>query len=114
MKHAYDLIDRQLRNTLDDDDYAEFSSCLDLLYTHPAPAVPEGWQPIDTAPKGGSYILLGNQYGQWIGMYREVNQSGFKPVNPWRSMMLNHDHMDVATVIPTHWMPLPAAPKGTP
>lgn len=111
---AYDLIDRQLRNTLDDDYYAEFSSCLDLLYTHPAPAVPEGWQPIDTAPKGGSYILLGNQYGQWIGMYREVNQSGFKPVNPWRSMMLNHDHMDVATVIPTHWMPLPAAPKGTP
>jgi hypothetical protein len=32
---CYDLIDRQLRNTLDDEDYAQFSAALDTIYASP-------------------------------------------------------------------------------
>ena len=32
---AYDKIDRYLRNSLDDDDYAEYSAALDLVSTQP-------------------------------------------------------------------------------
>ena len=38
---AYDMIDRFLRNNLNsDDDYAEYSTALDSLYTSPQPAQP--------------------------------------------------------------------------
>lgn len=30
---AYDMIDRFLRNNLDDSDYADYSQALDLIYT---------------------------------------------------------------------------------
>lgn len=32
---AYDMIDRYLRNNLDDDDYAEYSAALDCIYDAP-------------------------------------------------------------------------------
>ena len=86
---------------------------IEALYTHPAP-VP-AWQPIETAPKDGTRIVVANKCGSWIAEYRPVYQSGFKPRNPWQSMMLNHDHMTAGWAkrdyLPTHWMPLPAAPK---
>lgn len=69
------------------------------------------WQPIETAPKDGTRIMLGDRFGAWIGQYREIYQSGFKPDNPWQSMMLNHDHMKYKVLKPTHWMPLPPPPK---
>lgn len=71
-----------------------------------------GWQPIETAPKDGTYILVGNAAGSWVAKYLPVFQSGFKPDNPWASMMLNHDHLpDWQSSNPTHWMPLPAPPS---
>lgn len=69
------------------------------------------WQPIESAPKDGTYILLGARCGTWIGKYKHVYQSGYKPENPWASMMLNHDHMGEKWQAPTHWMPLPASPQ---
>ena len=35
---AYDIIDRFLRNELGDEDYAEYSAALDLIYTSAAPS----------------------------------------------------------------------------
>lgn len=89
---------------------------------HPAPAVPQGWQPIETAPKTGRTILLGyvNSHGNWrtlrgqwfseeaildweepddfeAGWY-ETSVEADDPPNCWLTE-------------PTHWMPLPAAPK---
>ncbi len=69
------------------------------------------WQPIETAPMDGTRIVLGNEYGCWIGEFHPVYQSGFKPDNPWQSMMLNHNHIKNGDLFPTHWMPLPAAPN---
>ena len=74
---------------------------------------PEGWQPIETAPKDGTAIMLGARWGAWIGKYLPIYQSGYKPENPWSSLMLNHDHLSEKRYSPTHWMPLPAAPKDT-
>ncbi len=75
-------------------------------------AAPEGWMPIETAPKDGTYILLGSADGSWIARNYPVYQSGYRPDNPWQSMMLNHEHMGrYPKAKPTHWMPLPAAPK---
>lgn len=70
------------------------------------------WQPIETAPRDGRAIMLANAGGAWIGKYMSSYRSGYVPDNPWFSLMLNHDHMcSKLGVIPTHWMPMPKAPK---
>jgi hypothetical protein len=70
----------------------------------------DAWQPIETAPKDGTAILLGARGGSWIGKWLPVYTSGYVPDNKWSSLMLNHDHMGEKWQQPTHWMPLPAAP----
>ena len=75
------------------------------------PAAPQ-WQPIETAPRDGTAILLGSRGGSWIGKWLPVYASGYRPDNPWSSLMLNHDHMGEKWCKPTHWMPLPAAPDA--
>lgn len=54
---AYDLIDRYLRNNLDDTDYAEYSTALEAVRVAPAPAsqpvaVPAGMEPVAWAVAG--------------------------------------------------------------
>ncbi len=72
------------------------------------------WQPIETAPKDGTYILVGNKDGVWVAWYTEIYPSGHKAPNPWQSLMLNHRHMESKnrdySSAPTHWMPLPHKP----
>lgn len=59
------------------------------------------WQPIETAPKDSSYVLLAGKYrndvasGYWL-------QSAYAGNGAWIWPFV-HKH-------PTHWMPLPAAP----
>lgn len=80
-------------------------------------AIPEGnvvvpgWMPIESAPKDGTFILVATSDGTWIARYCGIYPSGYRPENPWESMMLNRDHMPrYCSSFPTHWMPLPAAP----
>jgi len=72
------------------------------------------WKPIETAPKDGTYVLVGNVYGAWVATYDSIAASGYKFDNPWRSMMLNHRHMERRerpySLTPSHWMPLPLIP----
>lgn len=71
-----------------------------------------GWQPIETAPKDGTAVLVANKNGAWIAKYEPVYQSGYRPENPWFSLMLNHDHVRKGKpYAPTHWMPLPPPPN---
>ena len=71
------------------------------------------WQPIETAPKDGTNILLRNECGSWIGRWLPEYVSGYKPSNPWSSMMLNHDHMGRAwNTVPSEWKPLDATREG--
>ena len=82
------------------------------LYAAPPAAQAEGWRPISTAPKDGALIVLGARNGVWLGKYVPVYQSGYRPENPWSSMLLNHDHMAERYTRPTHWMPLPPPPTS--
>lgn len=69
------------------------------------------WQPIETAPKDGTVVMVCNEDGTWIAKYVPIYPSGCRAENPWFSLMLNHDHLrKVRSYRPTHWMPLPAPP----
>jgi len=71
------------------------------------------WQPIETAPTDGTAVLVSNGGGVWVAKYKAVYQSGFKPDCPWFCLMLNKDYIPnrLQRGRPTHWMPLPGAPK---
>lgn len=72
-----------------------------------------GWCLIDSAPKDGRTIIVGNAAGAWVAKYEPVYQSGYRPKNPWFSLMLNLRHIgQYPSTIPTHWMPLPKPPAG--
>lgn len=80
------------------------------------------WQPIETAPKDGTRIIVyatdysesgvhGGIDGPWIG---EVFwQEGWytKKIGGW--MIANCDEEYGCFVIASHWMPLPEPPKAT-
>lgn len=74
------------------------------------------WQPIETAPRDGAYILVTSPQvgGTWVAKYCGEYQSGYRPPNPWMVMLLNTNHCKHrgATRVPTHWMPLPEPPYG--
>lgn len=73
------------------------------------------WQPIETAPKDGTVVMVCNEDGTWIAKYVPIYPSGCRAENPWFSLMLNHDHLrKVRSYRPTHWMPLPAPPLPGP
>ena len=68
------------------------------------------WQPIETAPKDGSHILLGNEtlssVGSWLSdMDYGAEYEGQLGVAGWWCLDSNDCQ-------PTHWMPKPDPPKG--
>lgn len=71
-----------------------------------------GWLPISEAPMDGSLVTLGSAHGVWVGKYVPIFASGYRPKNPWASLLLNHDHIPEPSGAPTHFRPLPPAPKG--
>jgi hypothetical protein len=70
------------------------------VFTHPAP-VPAGWQPIETAPKDGTEILVSINFGLHVVCYDDIFSA------PWRVF----NEVGFNEHVPTHWMPLQAAPK---
>jgi len=75
---------------------------------------PEGWRPIETAPKDGTSVLVtvastaaNTTYGE--GGYRHVMQSSFED-----ELWLSYDchQLENACWKVTHWQPLPAPPAA--
>jgi hypothetical protein len=64
------------------------------------------WQPIETAPKDGTELLLHCEYGSLVlGAWQEWEEvTG--PKEGWL------DNGEGFTLTPTHWMPLPAPPEA--
>ncbi len=58
------------------------------------------WEPIDTAPKDGSHMLLYRPEIQFVGYYGGANSG-------WR---INAPGLPAMFPLPTHWMPLQALP----
>lgn len=70
------------------------------------------WQPIETAPKDGSFVL-GCQEGPWTEWFRQscapqtVAYRTYHPNQPGKAKWRDKDGKPVFI---THWMPLPPAP----
>jgi len=73
---------------------------LDILEPTEMPALvlPVAWQPIETAPKDGTPVLVAD--GSWVGVL-----AWDRYANGWVN-----DEMDSAS--PTHWRPLPKPPAS--
>jgi hypothetical protein len=65
------------------------------------------WQPIETAPKDGTPVLVGWANGAWQPMicHYEPDQ-----VVPWGA--LTNVGFAQMPSMPTHWMPLPDGPAS--
>lgn len=62
---------------------------------------PDGWLPIDTAPKDATQVLVCREFPE----HQQVGIDLLKEDLWWRSSVYNQ---------PTHWMPLPAPPSDKP
>jgi len=79
------------------------------------------WQPIETAPKDGTHILLSNgesvSHGHWLYVAAYSRE-----IRDMEGFYVDQDESDgydgwidfVGGMLPdpTHWMPLPPPPKG--
>lgn len=63
------------------------------------------WQPIETAPKDGSDVLL--FYAEVYGQTHQVIIGHWNPRGFW---VWQHRAVRGYSYEPTHWMPLPPAP----
>jgi hypothetical protein len=63
------------------------------------------WQPIESAPKDGTEVLLGAERWVYQGRYLPDSQEWFA---------INNDPNDYwgGELLPTHWRPLPAPPAA--
>lgn len=70
------------------------------------------WQPIETAPKDGTAILAWPIWGG--GFYSPEGETQIAYVMRWeerKSIWVEASGEEYMQCSPTHWMPLPPAPK---
>lgn len=80
------------------------------VYLAAPPAQPlEQWQPIETAPKDGTRIIifLGSPWARivtarWFDLWRNWQEGDFPEDRD--------EYCGIGSQVPTHWMPLPAVP----
>ena len=74
----------------------------------PTPDRTPDWQPIETAPKDGTHVLLGWAVG--VGLVL----SGYWPDWRGRKAWVTCVGQYQGSAAPTHWMPLPPPPGERP
>lgn len=76
------------------------------------------WQPIETAPKDGTTILLYRPSAHPWGMVTpgkwDAQPHSKKPNPYWEMWFKIGGNYESRAWPPTHWMPLPAPPEATP
>lgn len=98
----------------------------DTLYTQPRPVgVPDGWKPIESAPKGVKIIAgYRNSRGNWRSIMAcyytpgtleladdaDDTEDGYAPEG-WYEATEVYEEIRLTDEKPTHWMPLAAAPE---
>jgi hypothetical protein len=65
------------------------------------PDSPDGWRPIESAPKDGSWIIATSTWNQYYRVALQWSGDGWLDVNE------AEDELGSAT----HWMPFPEPPK---
>lgn len=74
-----------------------------------AAQVPAGWQPIATAPKSGTSVLVA--VSKIVGEANFDDDDASADGNWYWAQEHWTDH-NARAIYPTHWMPLPAAPDA--
>lgn len=72
------------------------------------------WQPIETAPKDGSTVIVGRDMGDF-GFVRGYGYFEGKPssfISGWVSRGFIDPPGELGLANPTHWMPLPTQPAA--
>ena len=73
---------------------------------------PAWWRPIESAPKGGNTVLVGRNMGEpWRFVYGAGYYFEKHGIGGWVCRGLREPPGELGLGNPTHWMPLPAAPK---
>jgi hypothetical protein len=72
------------------------------------------WQPIETAPKDGTRVLLAAPGGVYIGWWTDDAQFGqFACGTGWQIFDSEDSWYSFGIKDATHWMPVPATPHLT-
>ena len=71
------------------------------------------WQPIETAPKDGTHVLLSDGIKVRTGWFTKWHSPfAAKDAEGWALNWNSEFSVPDETMEPTHWMPLPDAPEG--
>lgn len=84
--------------------------------SRPAQSVPDGWQPIETAPKGArgyAWMMLawGAEDDPYVAAGMRCGDKFFAATTFYCLGQEKQYEMREIEVHPTHWMPIPAPPK---
>jgi len=69
---------------------------------------PAQWQPIETAPKDGTWILVHHEWGIDFARWRPSDRW---QAEGWETELYDRYGEPAEEIDPTHWMPLPDPPK---
>lgn len=77
----------------------------------------QGWQPIESAPKDGTAILVTRHMGHWgwvrgYARWEEANYRNVGVFAGWISHGFTDPPGELGLAHPTHWRPLPAPPES--
>lgn len=72
-----------------------------------------GWQPIETAPKDGTVILLMQMHRDYTDSTLDIGHFGFLEVSDYDRSDVYDWFTNAGMEEPTHWMPLPAPPSSS-
>ena len=99
-EYAFNLTGLNEGLTIDDEEIEECYKAMLVAASNPAP-IPEGWQPIDTAPKDGLIDIFcnGRRYAQ---CHYDAICNEFRHITACGVLVILKK--------PTHWMPLPKPP----
>lgn len=82
---------------------ATLRSRMSFIQGYLARAAKEGWQPIETAPKDGTYILIHNDRGTCVAYFeRGWGQDGWWLLDDGKNY-----EIPLRGSAPTHWHPIP-------
>lgn len=99
------------------DDYYEdnpyWHKLADAAIAEGVGAVP-AWQPIKTAPRDGSEVLLGDDVDTCAGFWSVIpnRRSWASPDGNWFAEMDRGSEANAKPLRPTHWMSLPTPPAA--
>ena len=70
------------------------------------------WQPIETAPVEGPYLVYGGTLHTELDFIYDPQNAGVTKVDGNEYAVSDACYYGVWIANPTHWMPLPAAPEA--